>query len=108
MSQQRLPKVISSRQLWASASQPVDIHVSQNRGDGQNLNPWRLQRHDQRNCIIGSYIGVNHKWKFHATQNNKLLPQKLGSNIQVIDLSGVSVLTAPWDSNFRLPTFRDL
>jgi len=50
----------------------MDIHVSRNRGDGHNLNKGRAQRHDQRNCIIGSRVGVNQKWKFHATQDNKL------------------------------------
>src|ERR1700676_2415401 len=50
----------------------MDIHVSRNGGDGQNLNLGRAQRHDQRNGIIGSCIGINQKWTFHATQDNKL------------------------------------
>jgi hypothetical protein len=61
----------------------MDIHVSRNRGDGQNLNLGRAQRHDQRNCIIGSCIGINQKWKFHATQDNKLSRETRDKNSRV-------------------------
>ena len=50
----------------------LNIHVSGNGRDGKNLNMRRAQRHDQCNGIIGSRIGINQKWKFHATQDNKL------------------------------------
>src|SRR5271167_1821834 len=50
----------------------MDIHFSRNGRDSQNLDLGRAQRHDQRNGIIGSCIGINQKWTFHATQNNKL------------------------------------
>jgi hypothetical protein len=40
----------------------------------------RAQRHDQRHCIIGSCIGVNQKWKFHATQDNKLSRENSAQN----------------------------
>jgi len=50
----------------------MDIHISRNGSDGQNLYLGRAQRHDQRNGIIGSCIGINQKWTFHATQDNKL------------------------------------
>ena len=39
----------------------MDIHISSDGGDGQNLNLGRAQRHDQGNCIIGSRIGINQK-----------------------------------------------
>lgn len=50
----------------------MDIHVSRNGGDSLNLDLGRAQRHDQRNGIIGGCIGINQKWTFHATQDNKL------------------------------------
>ena len=56
----------------------LDIHISCNGANGQNLNLGRAQRHDQRNGIIGSSIGVNQKWKFHATQDNKLSGENSG------------------------------
>jgi hypothetical protein len=54
------------------ASGLMDIHVSGDGGDGQNLDLGRAQRHDQRNGVIGSRIGINQKGRFHATQDNKL------------------------------------
>ncbi len=42
----------------------MDIHVSRNGRDGKNLNLGRAQRHNQRNGIIGSCIGINQKWVF--------------------------------------------
>jgi hypothetical protein len=64
----------------------MDIHVSRNGGDGQNLNLGRAQRHDQRNCIIGSCIGVNQKWKFHATQDNKLSRENSAQNLSTKEI----------------------
>src|SRR6267143_238644 len=43
----------------------MDIHVSRNGRDGQNLNLGRAQRHNQCNGVIGSCIGINQKWVFH-------------------------------------------
>jgi hypothetical protein len=70
----------------------MDIHVSRNRGDGQNLNLRRAQRHDQRNCIIGSCIGINQKRKFHATQDNKLSRETRHKNSR--DLSKLAACAA--------------
>ena len=73
----------------------MDIHVSRNRGDGQNLNLGRAQRHNQRNCIIGSCIGVNQKWKFHATQDNKLSREtRLKNSCDLCKLAACAVTAA--------------
>ena len=65
-------RIAKLRRIDRITASLMDVHVSRNGGDGQNLNLGRAQRHDQRNRIIGSCIGVNQKWKFHATQDNKL------------------------------------
>ena len=56
----------------------MDVHVARNRGDGQNLNLGRAQRHDQGDGIIGSCVGVNQEGKFHARQDNKLSGESSG------------------------------
>ena len=58
----------------------MHIHVSRNGRDSQNLNLRRAQRHDQRNGIVGSGIGINQKWAFHATQDNKLVRETRHKN----------------------------
>jgi hypothetical protein len=75
-------------------------------GDGHNLNPWRAQRHDQRNCIIGSCIGVNQKWKFHATQNNKLSRENSAQKVKMVRLATTHRLLVPSvtpEERLRLP-----
>jgi hypothetical protein len=72
----------------------MDIHISRNGGDGQNLNLGRAQRHDQRHSIIGSCIGINQKWKFHATQDNKLSRETWHKNSRDLSKLAASAVIA--------------
>jgi hypothetical protein len=44
----------------------MDVHVSRHGRNRQNLNLRGPQRHNQRHGVVGSGIGIDQKWRFHA------------------------------------------
>lgn len=74
------------------AAGSVNIHVSRNGGNGENLNVGRAQRHDQRNGVVGSSVGINQERKFHVTQDNKLAGESLNKSSLLLASGGTREL----------------
>jgi hypothetical protein len=46
-------------------------HIARNRRDGKNFDLRIAQRHNERDGIVGSSVGVNQELLFHAQQDSK-------------------------------------
>ena len=44
----------------------LNMHVSRDRGDGQNLDLRGAQRHDQGDSVVGGCVGIDEEFGFHA------------------------------------------